>query len=160
MRTQVRLNGEEVSIDLKMWSRKDRDQIDRKHGMPGSVYISQVIGVVARETRSPIAKDLLIHLIEKERKRQDDVASDYAIDAVCMVASRDGQKLTYDQVANLPDDEFEALNQQVMEFLLNKPNKMLLLKSGLANIIKDEKLFEQVAKFVDEVMLGRVEAKN
>ena len=164
MKKEIQMHGQPVSIELQMWSRRTRDMIDRKHGMAGSVYINQVIGVLAKESKSPVARDMLMHLVEKERNRQDETGSDYAIDAICACVripkGDTTQVLLPKEVADLPDDEFEALNDMVMDFLVRRLDKVLILKTGLTNMIKDEKLAAQVLKFIDEVMSGQVESKN
>jgi hypothetical protein len=163
MRTSVTLGGKETPVEIVMWSKKKRDEIERKHGVPGSTYVNMVIGSLSQGKGGPGVK-IAEELISKEQRRQDEVGGEFNIDMVLETAFKvDGEtlrKFTREEVENLPDDQFEMLRHEVTEFLLGTMNKFDLLRAGLADRIRDDGLRKEILKFVDEVQRGDAEVKN
>jgi len=166
MRTSVLIDGKETPIELRMWSKKKRDDIEREYGIPGATYVSMVVGSLS-QGRGP-AQQLAKDLIDREVRRQNEVGDEFNMKMISAVAFKvlDGDPpppllpFKMEEIENFPDGEYERLRSIVTNFLLGNQDKFTMLKVGLADKIKDDALREDVLKFVNEVASGQVEVKN
>ena len=170
MRTSVLIDGKETPIELRMWSKKKRDDIEREYGIPGATYVNMVVGSLS-QGRGP-ALQLAKELIDREVKRQNEVGDEFNMKMISVVAFKvvewkteqtlgeDLVPFKMEEIENLPDGEYERLRSLVTNFLLGNQDKFTIVKVGLAEKIKDDTLREDVLKFVDEVASGQVETKN
>ena len=152
---QVRLNGEEGPtrlVDLKMWSKRTRDLLERKYGIPGQQYAGGMLGAISMAKGPNI--DLLRNLFQQEVEKMNKAGAGFEVEKIAAITG-----LAADDVWNLPDDEFDKLQDAVMAFLSRRDDKVTLLKASLAELVSPHER-EAVLKLVDSVMLGESDEKN
>ncbi len=149
---QVRLNGEDRLVNLKMWSKRTRDQLERKYGIPGQQYAGSMLGAISMAKGPNI--DLLRNLFQQEIEKMNKTGAAFEVDKVAAITG-----LVVDDVWNLPDDEFDKVQDAVDAFLGRREDRVTLLKVSLSGLVgPDER--DAVLKLVDSVMLGETDQKN
>ena len=148
----VRLNGEDRLVNLRMWSKRTRDQLERKYGIPGQQYAGGMLGAISTAKGPNI--DLLRNLFQQEIEKMNKAGAGFEVEKVAAVTG-----LTVDDVWNLPDDEFDKLQDAVIAFLSRRDDRVTLLKASLAELLAPHER-EAALKLVDSVMLGESDEKN
>lgn len=161
MKTTVNLHGQPTEIELKMWSKRDRDMLERKYKLGSSTYIMSIASALlqggAKGPGVVVAKDL----IKEEAARQNEDNIHYDAERVSMIVRKhDGSAFSLDVIEDLPDDEYAALCVLVTDFVASMPEKSAQLKIGLARLLRDSPMCGPALELVDNVMSGRISEKN
>lgn len=156
VKKEIPYKGETVSITIRMWSAKQRDDIEREFGTPGSRYLNGLVGMIAHGKAVPATLGLLKELVQEETARLNKIgiAQTAATIEACVLEAPFGTDRNV--LLEMDEDEFSALAEAVQSVIWRSDDRVFVLKEELSKVLKGEKL-EEVLAVVDNVLSGRAE---
>lgn len=147
----------EAEVSVQMWTRGEREEVEREYGVRGSTYLNTVIGVFQR---NPHAQALVERLIMKEQKRLDEHGLNQEIDTVIACLVDAPFDVTKKELMALEDDEYTSVVNAVRSVIFRYDEKAQSFERELALIVKDEKMQKKVVNLANQVWSGQYQKKG
>jgi hypothetical protein len=153
---EVPFQGEVCEVEIRMWSARQRDEVERHFGTPGSRYLSGLVGIIGRSRPAPATLGLMQQLIEREVKRLNEIGISQTVATIKACVVNAPFSLEDNDLLEMDQDEFSALADAVQSVIWRVDDRVLLLKEELAKVLKGKTL-EKAHDTVDAVFSGRAE---
>lgn len=153
---QVPHEGKECEVEIRMWSARQRDEIERKFGTPGSRYLSGLVGIIGRSRPAPATLGLMQQLIDREVSRLNEIGISQTVATIQACVVNAPFNTEDDDLLDMDQDEFSALADAVQSVIWRVDDRILLLKEELGKALKGDSLNRALAT-VDAVFSGRAE---
>lgn len=134
-----------------MWTRGEKDAIERKYHVRASAYLSSVIGILQR---NPHAQPLVREFVGQESKRLDEFGLDQEVDTVLACVSEAPFVISRESLLALDEDVYAVVVSAVQGVIFRIDDKILAFQTDLALLVKDEKLRTKIGKLAVSVFTG------